>query len=97
MTRVALFIVGMTVLAAVAAAPALALTASDCAKFSDPRKRDECVRSLPTAGKSGTTPAVPADPRGSGPATPAVPGKEKAPLTVLPAWVALFGTRCPKR
>lgn len=57
--------------------PTWALTASDCAKLSDPQKKDDCVRSLPTAGKSGTTPATAADPSGSGratPATPAVPG-----------------------
>jgi len=62
-----------------AATPAFALTAADCAKLMDPGKKDECVRSL-TAGKSGTTRATPADHSGSGPATPAspaVPGKGK--------------------
>jgi hypothetical protein len=78
MTRVALSTIGMLVFTTMAAGPALALTASDCAKISDPRKKDECVRSLPAAGKSDTTPAAPAEPRGSGPATPAVPGKGKS-------------------
>ena len=77
MARLALFVIGLFVLAAIAAGPTLALTASDCAKLSDPKKKDDCVKSLATAGKSGTQPAQPADPRGSGPATPAVPGKAK--------------------
>ncbi len=76
MTRVA-FLIGAFVIAATLSGSAFALTASDCAKLADPKKKDECVRSLPSAGKSGTQPAQPADPRGSGPATPAVPGKGK--------------------
>ena len=76
MTR-ALLLIGAVVMVAALGDAALALTAKDCARLEDPKKKDECVRSLPTAGKSGTQPAQPADPRGSGPATPAVPGKGK--------------------
>ena len=77
MARLALFVFAALVMAAAPAGPTFALTASDCAKLSDPKKKDDCVRSLPTAGKSGTQPAQPADPRGSGPATPAVPERGK--------------------
>ena len=76
MTRAPLLI-GAFVMAASLSGSAFALTASDCAKLADPKKKDECVRSLQSAGRSGTQPAQPADPRGSGPATPAVPGKAK--------------------
>jgi hypothetical protein len=80
MTRVALVLSAAIVLVAAAAGPSFSLTASDCAKLENSTKKDECVRSLGTAGKSGTTPAVPANPTGPGPATPAtpaVPGKGK--------------------
>jgi hypothetical protein len=70
--RLASLLVGVFVMASMAAGPALALTAKDCAKMK-PKEKDECVRSLDTAGKSGTQPARPADPAGPGPATPAVP------------------------
>ena len=76
MTR-ALFLIGAFVMVATLGDSAFALTAKDCAKLEDPKKKDECVRSLPTSGKSGTQPAQPADPRGSGPVTPAAPGKGK--------------------
>jgi hypothetical protein len=76
MTRARLLF-GAFAMAATLSGSAFAQTASDCAKVVDPKKKDECVRSLQSAGKSGTQPAQPADPRGSGPATPAVPGKAK--------------------
>lgn len=48
---------------------ASAQTAADCAKLSDARLKDDCVRSLSPSPR--TTPAVPA--------TPAVPGKSDGP------------------
>jgi hypothetical protein len=77
MLRLSSFVTAGFLMAAIPGSVAFALTASDCAKLSDPKKKDDCVRSLSTAGKSGTQPAEPANPRGSGPATPAVPGKSK--------------------
>ena len=80
-TRAATLLIAGLMIAAMASGPTFAQTpktAKDCAKLADPKKKDECVRSLPTAGKSGTKPAQPADPTGPGrakPATPAVPGK----------------------
>jgi hypothetical protein len=78
--RLAGLLVGGLMIAGMSAGPAFALTAEDCAKLSDPKKKDDCVRSLPTAGKSGTQPARPADPSGPGPATKTIaadPGKGK--------------------
>ena len=76
--RRAILVVGGFIAAILLSNSGLAqLTASDCARLTDPKKKDECVSGLPSAGKSGTQPAQPADPRGSGPATPAVPGKAK--------------------
>ena len=76
MTRARLLF-GAFAMAATQSGSAFALTPSDCAKLADPKKKDECVRSLQSAGKSGTQPGQPADPRGTGPATPTVPGKAK--------------------
>jgi hypothetical protein len=80
MVRLAFYVIGAIVVAGISSGSALALTASDCAKLSHPKEKDDCVRSLSTAGKSGTRPAEPANPSGPGPATPAtpaVPGKGK--------------------
>ena len=64
---------------------AAAQTAADCAKLSNAKAKDDCVRGL--SPKSTTTPAVPAKPAVPGKrdgttvpatkATPAVPGKGK--------------------
>ena len=72
--RAAILVVGGIMAVVLLSISGLAqLTANGCASLEDPKKTDECVRSLSGAGKSGTQPAQPADPRGSGPATPAVP------------------------
>ena len=77
MLRLASLVTAGFLMAAIPGSAGFALSASDCAKLSEPKQKDDCVKSLQSAGKSGTQPAVPADPRGSGPATPAVPGKSK--------------------
>jgi hypothetical protein len=77
MLRLCSFVTAGLLMATIPGSAALALTASDCAKLSSPKAKDDCVRSLATAGKSGTQPAQPAEPRGSGAATPAVPGRGK--------------------
>ena len=72
MARLGLFVIAGLLLAASVGPTWAQLTAADCAKLSDPQKKDECVRGLPP-GQSGTQRATPANPTGSGPATPAIP------------------------
>ena len=76
--RAAILVVGGIMAVVLLSISGLAqFTACGCATAEDPKKTDECVRSLPGAGKSGAQPAQPAEPQASVTATPALPGKGK--------------------